>query len=88
MTKVVQIKYKLPFKVKLTPTKPVSHYSMLLQKQSGVEPIDMEYIISYPLMYLATWQYLTDSMPERKFRRLEADFLLNKDKTFAVVFSQ
>lgn len=88
MTKVVQIKYRLPFKVKLTPTKPVSHYSMLFQKQSGAEPIKVEYIVSYPLMYLATWQYLTDSMPERKFRRLESDFLLDKDKTLAVVFSQ
>jgi hypothetical protein len=88
MTKVVQISYRLPFKVSLSPTDPVSHYSMLFQKQSGAEPINIEYDVSYPLMYMATWQYLTDSMPERKFRKLEADFLLNKDKTFAVVFSQ
>lgn len=88
MTKVVQVKYRIPTKVALSPTNPVSHYSMLFQKQSGAKPMDIEYVISYPLMYLATWQYLTDSMPERKFRRLEADFLLNKDKAFAVVFSQ
>lgn len=88
MTKVVQIKYRLPFKVQLSPTDPVSHYTMLFQKQSGANPIEVEYLVTYPWMYLATWQYLTDSYPERKFRRLEADFVLDKDKTLAVVFSQ
>ncbi|MBU1119089.1 DUF4012 domain-containing protein [Patescibacteria group bacterium] len=87
-TKEVQIKYRLPFNIALSADTPTQHYSMVLEKQPGSMPSHVSFVINYPVSYIASWQYLTDAYVEKKFRRIESEFLLDKDQTFAVVFSK
>ncbi|MBU1166853.1 DUF4012 domain-containing protein [Patescibacteria group bacterium] len=84
----VKLRYKLPFKIDLSLKDAAAEYSFLFEKQSGAKPSEVNLSISYPMNYFVSWDYLTEADMQKSFRRLQGNFVLDKDKIFAVIFSK
>lgn len=88
MNKTVELKYKLPFKVIPTSSDPVADYSLYFEKQSGATVPEVKYKLSYPAGFNVNFEHFPDLKIDRGYNELKANFLLEKDKILAVIFTE
>jgi hypothetical protein len=82
--KVVKLKYKLPFKLKIDEANPLDSYSLIIQRQPGTVERHFFSKLNVPDSWEAIWEYSSDGFVSSN---LEYQTDIDKDKVLGIIFA-